>query len=136
MHSYLERTSGNVELMPLDEKQCGPGLVVDGAEINLIRAVSDVPGSRNNLRRFGSRRPGLEGIVPVPDGNVVAVEVSGREGDDRRRICCHRGWGLRRNCRVHREGQEREDVRRAGDLLGEAEAFLLVIALTPGYGRR
>ena len=114
MHSYLERTSGNVELMPLDEKQCGPGLVVDGAEINLIRAVSDVPGSRNNLRRFGSRRPGLEGIVPVPDGNVVAVEVSGREGDDRRRICCHRGWGLRRNCRVHREGQEREDGSESG----------------------
>lgn len=83
--------------MPLDEKQCRSGLVV-GVEMRQIRPVPDVPGGRNNLRRFWSCHPGLERIVTVPNWDVVAVEISRREGDGYGRICCHRGVGLRRDC--------------------------------------
>lgn len=73
--SYLERASGNVEVVPLDEKQCRSRLVVR-VELYPIRPISEVLRRRNNLWRLGSCHPSFEGIVPVPDGDVVAVEVS------------------------------------------------------------
>lgn len=119
--------------MPLDEKQCYSGLVA-GVEIHLIRPIPDVSGRRDIRRRLGSCHPGLERVVPIPNRDVVVVEVSRREGDGRRRIRCHRGWGLRYDCS---SGRARvRGVLRLGERAIGGKGFLALSYSSPGYGRR